>query len=72
MKMNDKVECRSDHAYIGYPVAFYWQDLRLDINEIISENHTPNGYSFLVRNEKHGTFELCFDVITDEWSVEQH
>lgn len=69
--MVDKVECRSDHAYLGYPVAFDWQDQRLEVTEVISEHHTPQGYSFLVRNAGFGIFELKFDINADEWSVEQ-
>ncbi len=33
----DQVECRSDHAYLGYPVAFHWQGHRLEVARIISE-----------------------------------
>jgi hypothetical protein len=69
--MGDKVECRSDHAYPGYPVAFYWQGSRLEVTEILSEEQHPRGYSFLVRNENLGIFELNFDIDSDQWSVEQ-
>jgi hypothetical protein len=69
--MGDKVECRSDHAYPGYPVAFYWQGLRLEVTEIVSEEQHPRGYTFLARNENLGIFELNFDIDSDQWSVEQ-
>ena len=67
-----KVECRSDHAYVGYPVAFYWQGMRLEIDEVVTENRGPQGYSFQVRNDDHGIFVLNYDIHTDQWSVEQH
>jgi hypothetical protein len=65
----DRVECRSDHAYIGYPIAFFWQDKRLEVTKIISENHNPAGYSFTVLSEEYGCFKLLYDVDTDHWSV---
>ena len=66
-----RVECRSDHAYIGHPLAFYWQDKRLEVALIVSEYHNPAGYSFRVLNEEYGCFELIYDLNTDEWSVQQ-
>jgi hypothetical protein len=68
---SDRVECRSDHAYIGLPLAFYWQNKRLEVAQILSENQNPNGYSFRVLNEELGYFELSYDFQTDEWSVQQ-
>jgi hypothetical protein len=68
---SDRVECRSDHAYIGYPVAFYWQDERLEVTQVLSENHNPTGYSFRVLNKDLGYFMLNYDIQTDEWSVQQ-
>jgi hypothetical protein len=69
--MGDRVECRSNHDYIGRPLAFYWKDLRLDVAEVLSQNRTPHGYTFRVRNEDFGLFELDFDINTDEWSIQQ-
>ncbi|OGO66536.1 MAG: hypothetical protein A2030_01540 [Chloroflexi bacterium RBG_19FT_COMBO_50_10] len=69
--MSDRVICRSDHAYIGYPVAFYWQGKRLEVARICSENHSPAGYSFQVHNDELGYFELEYDIHADQWSVQQ-
>ena len=69
--MGDRVECRSDHDYFGHPLAFYWQDMRLEVAEVLSQNRTPHGYTFRVRNIDFGLFELDFDINTDEWSVQQ-
>jgi hypothetical protein len=65
------VECRSDHDYIGQPLAFYWQGKRLEVTEVLVQNRTPWGYSFRVRNEDFGIFELNYDTNTDRWSVDQ-
>ena len=67
--MGDRVECRSDHEYIGHPLAFYWQDKRLEVAEVLLQNRTPLGYTFQVRNNDFGLFELIYDTSTDEWSV---
>jgi hypothetical protein len=66
----DQVECRSDHAYLGYPVAFYWQGIRLEVGRIMSESHHPAGYSFEVLNQEFGQFKLIYDMNTDQWSVQ--
>ncbi len=66
-----KVECRSDHDYIGRPLAFYWQDKRLPVAEIMTQNRTPLGYTFQVRTDDFGFFELYYDINTHEWSVQQ-
>jgi hypothetical protein len=70
--MPDVVECRSDHAYPGYPLAFTWQGERLEVNEVIAEQRSPRGYTYLVGTKEHGRFTLKYDIITDAWSVEQH
>jgi hypothetical protein len=66
---SERVECRSDHAYLGYPIAFYWQEKRWMVNQILSEKQDPTGYSFRVYNDELGVFELNYDLKTDEWSV---
>jgi len=66
----DQVECRSDHAYLGYPVAFHWQDHRLEVARIISEAHHPTGYSFMVLDLGSRQFELTYDLNTDHWSIQ--
>ena len=68
---SDLVECRSDHSYVGYPLAFFWQGKRLEVVQIISEKRDPEGYSFRVLTEELGCFDLHFDLLTDEWSVKQ-
>ncbi len=69
--MPGQVICRSDYGYIGYPLAFYWNDQRLDVAEIVIQNRLPAGYSFKVRVEGFGIFELDYDLNTDQWSVHQ-
>jgi hypothetical protein len=67
----DLVECRSDHEYPGHPLAFFWQGQRLEVNKIVSEKRTPQGYIFRVRNQDYGIFELSYDTKADQWSIHQ-
>lgn len=66
----DRVECRSDHDYNGRPLAFYWQDQRLEVSEVLVQYHTPLGYSYQVQTGGFGIFRLDYDTHTDEWSVQ--
>ncbi len=68
---SDRVEIRSDHGYIGRPLAFYWHDKRLAVDDVLLQTRTPHGYQFTVRNNEAGLFELDYDTRTDEWSVHQ-
>ncbi len=66
-----QVECRSDHDYIGRPLAFYWQDQRLRVVDVLAQSRTPYGYSFRVQTREFGIFELDYDTDPDQWSVRQ-
>jgi hypothetical protein len=68
---SDRVECHSDYAYIGYPVAFYWQEKRLEVTRILSETRDSSGYSFQVLNREFGFFDLFYNTSTDVWTVQQ-
>jgi hypothetical protein len=69
--MHPRVEVRSDHDYIGHPLAFDWHGLRLEVTEIISQTRNPDGYTFRVLNQDFGIFELNYEIQSDHWSVNQ-
>lgn len=69
--MPARVECRSDHAYPGHPLAFYWQEQRIEVDQVLAENRSPRGYSFHVSTQDRGVFVLDYDMQTDQWSVQQ-
>jgi len=69
--MVDQVECRSDFEYAQRPIAFYWQGIRLEVTEVLTQNRTPSGMTFLVCNENLGIFELNYDISSDQWSIKQ-
>ncbi len=71
MSMPDRVICRSDHDYLGYPLAFYWQDQRLEVKEVVAQSRTPTGYTFKVSTSELGLFELVYNLNTDQWSVDR-
>jgi hypothetical protein len=66
----DRVECRSDHDYAGRPIAFYWQDKRLEVAEVLVRYRTPIGLSYQVQTDGSGIFKLDYDTNSDEWSVQ--
>ncbi len=67
--MPNRVIVRSDHDYLGYPLAFYWQDQRLEVKDVLAQKRTPTQYVFMVRTSEFEMFELVFDLTTDQWSV---
>ena len=67
----DRVECRSDHDYVGHPLAFYWQGKRLEVTKVLAQIKTPQGTLFRVQNDVFGIFELDYDPNADQWSVYQ-
>ncbi len=69
--MPDRVICRSDYDYLGYPLAFYWQDQRLEVNTVVAQSRTPTGFTFKVSTNESGFFELVYNLNTDQWSVER-
>ena len=63
--MSAQVECRSNHDYIGTPLAFVWQGMRLEVTEVITQNRNPASYVFKVRSGD-GIFELEYDIHSDQ------
>jgi hypothetical protein len=65
----DRVECRSNHQYLGRPLAFYWQGMRLEVIQVVAERRTPQRYEFRIQAANNEFFELTYDDNTDQWSV---
>jgi hypothetical protein len=66
-----RVECRSDHDYIGRPLAFEWQGKRFIVDDVLLENRTPAGFQFKVRTADNEAFELDYEIITEAWTIHQ-
>jgi hypothetical protein len=66
-----RVECFSGHTYAQRPMAFVWQDKRLEVSEVEAEWHTAEGKRFWVLTSAGGRFELCYLTAEDEWMIRQ-
>ena len=40
-----------------------------EVINVISENRTPRGYTFIVLDEKQNTFSLFYNESTQVWTV---
>ncbi len=69
--MTEIVECHSGHEYAERPTALYWDEERLEIEEIISRWRIPGGKRFRVRTEDGQVFELFYGELYDEWRIHQ-
>jgi len=67
--MADLVECHSGFAYADRPTALSWQGERLEVAVILQSWLTPTGKCFRVRTIDDRTFELIYDLDSDQWSV---
>lgn len=65
------VECRSEYEYAEKPIAFWWQDRRLEIQEILDQWRVPGGKGFLVRTQDNQIFQLFYGELFDEWRIHQ-
>ena len=69
--MNELVECHSGYEYAERPVALHWNDERLEIRAIVSQERIPGGKRFVVRTEDEQIFELFYGELYDEWRIHQ-
>jgi hypothetical protein len=64
------VECYSGSEYAERPVALYWEGERLEIEEMIDRQRTPQGINFRVRTVNGSYFELFYDQFDDQWTIQ--
>ena len=64
------VEGHSGHTYAQRPRAFAWQGERLEVEEVISSSHSPEGKRFRVRASGR-RFDLLYDPGEDSWTIEE-
>lgn len=67
--MYNLVVCHSGYTYAQRPTALYWQDKRLDIQEILSEWHSPNARHFKIITVNSLLFELTYQEDSDQWRI---
>jgi uncharacterized protein YndB with AHSA1/START domain len=69
--VKDLVECRSSESYPGRPLALHWLGQRLDVTRIPVDWRTPGARHFRVETEDGQCFDLTYNEVKDEWTIEQ-
>ena len=64
------VECHSSSTYAERPVAFYWQNQRLEVESILARWRTPGARYFRVLTRGQRIFELKYDENADTWHIQ--
>ena len=67
--MVDRVACRSDSQYPERPVALYYDDERLVIEQILARWRTPERRHFRVLAEGRLLFDLAYSEAEDLWEI---
>jgi hypothetical protein len=66
---DELVECHSSYTYAERPVAFRWEDERLEIVEILARWRIPGALCFRVNVHDGRVFELFYGELYDEWRI---
>jgi len=69
--MGAVVECHSGHTYAERPRAFYWDNERLEVENIEIEWRSPEGKHFRVKVKDGSVFELIFKVANHNWQIRE-
>lgn len=67
--MSDIVECHSGYEYADRPTAFYWQEQRWEVIEILARWRTPEGKHFRVNTQHNQIFEILYVDSEDAWQI---
>lgn len=67
--MSDIVECHSGYEYADRPTAFYWQEQRWEVIEILARWRTPEGKHFRVNTQHNQIFEILYVESEDAWQI---
>jgi hypothetical protein len=63
------VECYSGYQYPQRPLAFHWQENRLEVERVIVDWRTEDGKQFRVRTQDGQLFDLFYRELYDEWQI---
>jgi hypothetical protein len=70
------VECRAGRHYPDRPLAFRWEDRRLEVDDLERQWRSTKGVSYDSPTLYHyrvttaeGRFDLVYNVQADSWSV---
>ena len=67
--MSGNVECHSGYEYADRPTAFYWQEQRWEVIEILARWRTPEGKHFRVNTQHNQIFEILYVDSEDAWQI---
>ena len=62
-----RVEAYAGGSYPERPTAVWWQDQRLEVEQVVRSWRTPDGLHFLVEIEKIGRVELIYHYQDGWW-----
>jgi uncharacterized protein (UPF0128 family) len=66
-----QVKCYSSHTYAERPLSFLWQGEEYKVEEIEKAWQEPAKKLFKVITEDGKSFKLCYNEITDQWSLRE-
>ena len=64
-----QVECHCGARYGERPLAFFWQEERLEVKEILAAWRSPQGPCFRVLSHTGQIFELFYNEDQDHWLI---
>lgn len=64
-----KVRCYAGSAYPERPESFEWEGTEKSVTEILRRWRTPETLGFRVRTIDDMTFDLIYDLRSDQWTV---
>jgi hypothetical protein len=62
-----QVECYSGYEYAQRPVAFWWQQERLEVAELLAEMSLPAAKRFIVKTRDHRRWVIEYQIDLDAW-----
>lgn len=65
--MEIRVECHSGYAYAQRPAAFWWQQERLEVAELLAEMNLPGAKRFIVTTKDHRRWVIEYQIDADVW-----
>lgn len=66
-----RVEAYAGASYPERPTAVWWQDQRLEVEQVVRSWRTPDGLHFLVEIEEIGRAELIYHYEDGGWKIEE-
>jgi hypothetical protein len=69
VEVHPAVICYSGYKYAERPLAFFYEEQRLEVDGVQSEWASPSGRGFKVLTRDGRCFKLYYDELGDQWQV---